>query len=62
MQLTEQLKEETLSILKSIVQIPSENPPGITKDIVEYLILNVFKEEEGYQNQIVTNNKDGVTA
>ena len=61
MQLTEQLKEETLSILKSIVQIPSENPPGITKDIVEYLILNVFKEEEGYQNQIVTNNKDGVT-
>lgn len=60
MQLTEQFKKDILSILKNIVQIPSENPPGITKDIVEFLISNVFKEEEGYQNQIVTNKKDGV--
>ena len=60
MQLTEQFKKDILSILKNIVQIPSENPPGITKDIVEFLISNVFKEEEGYQNQIVTKKKDGV--
>jgi succinyl-diaminopimelate desuccinylase len=60
MQLTEQLKEEILSILKNLVQIPTENPPGITKNIVEYLVLNVFKEEDSYQNQIVTQDKDGV--
>ena len=60
MDLEEDFKQEIVSILKKLVQIPSENPPGITKDIVKYLISNVFKEEEGFRNQIVVNKKNGV--
>ena len=56
----EDFKQEIVSILKKLVQIPSENPPGITKDIVKYLISNVFKEKEGFRNQVVTNKKNGV--
>ncbi|MHA1257039.1 MAG: M20 family metallopeptidase [Promethearchaeota archaeon] len=60
MDLKEDFKQEIVSILKKLVQIPSENPPGITKDIVKYLISNVFKEKEGFRNQVVTNKKNGV--
>ena len=60
MDLEEDFKQEIISILKKLVQIPSENPPGITKDIVKYLISNVFKEEEGFRNQVVIYNKNGV--
>jgi len=60
MDLEEDFKQEIVSILKKLVQIPSENPPGITKDVVKYLISNVFKEEEGFRNQVVINKKNGV--
>ncbi len=61
MDLREDFKQEIVSILKNLVQIPSENPPGITKNIVKYLISDVFKEEEGFRNQIVINKKNGIT-
>ena len=60
MDLEEDFKQEILSIVINLVQIPSENPPGITKDIVKYLISNVFKEKEGFRNQVVINKKSGV--
>ncbi|NHJ20688.1 MAG: M20 family peptidase [Candidatus Lokiarchaeota archaeon] len=47
-------------ILKNLVQIPTENPPGLTEEIIEYLILNVFKESEGFQNEIMKYLKKGV--
>jgi succinyl-diaminopimelate desuccinylase len=60
MDLEEDFKQEIVSILKKLVQLPSENPPGISKNIVKYLISNVFNEEEGFRNQIVVNKKNGV--
>ena len=60
MNLEEDFKQEIISILKKLVQIPTENPPGTTKDIVEYLISNVFKEVEGFRNHVVVNRKNGV--
>lgn len=43
MDLEEDFKQETLSILKNIVQIPSENQPGITIEIVDYNISILYK-------------------
>lgn len=60
MDIEEDLKQEVISILKKLVQFPSENPPGITKEIVEYLISEVFKEEDGFRNQVVISKKNGV--
>ena len=60
MDIEEDLKQEIISILKKLVQFPSENPPGITKEIVEYLISEVFKEEDGFRNQVVISKKNGV--
>ncbi len=52
--------EELLSILKSLVQFPTINPPGKTDDIVNFLISEVFKEEEGFHNEIFAFKKRGV--
>lgn len=54
------LESELRSILTNLVQIPSENPPGITKNVVDYLISEVFKEEEGYNNEIITHIKNNI--
>ncbi len=60
MDIEEDLKQEVISILKTLVQFRSNNPPGITKEIVEYLISEVFKEEEGFRNQVIISKKNGV--
>ena len=60
MKISKLLRDEIIFILKKLVQIPSENPPGITKEIVKFLIDDVFKEELGFQNQVIVNIKNGV--
>jgi len=53
--------KELTEVLRSLVQIPSENPPGITKDIVDYLVLEVFRKEYGFENRIITHKKNNLT-
>jgi len=60
MKISKLLRDELILILEKLVQIPSENPPGITKEIVDFLIADVFKEELGFQNQVIVNIKNGV--
>ena len=60
MKISKLLREELIFILKKLVQIPSENPPGETKEIVNFLIADVFKEELGFQNKVIVNIKNGV--
>jgi hypothetical protein len=45
MKISKLLRNEIIFILKKLVQLPTENPPGITEDVVNFLIFNVFKEE-----------------
>ncbi|MFX0074994.1 MAG: M20 family metallopeptidase [Candidatus Hermodarchaeota archaeon] len=47
-------------ILKNLVKIPTENPPGITDEIIDYLISDVFKEAEGFHNEIMNYSKKGI--
>ncbi|MFX1288648.1 MAG: M20 family metallopeptidase [Promethearchaeota archaeon] len=47
-------------ILRDLVQIPTENPPGKTDEIIDYLVSNVFREAEGFHNDIMGFNKKGV--
>jgi len=60
MKISKPLKDEIILILKKLVQLPTENPPGITESVVKFLTLNVFKEEHGFQNQVVISKKNGV--
>jgi len=60
MKISKALRDEIILILKNLVQLPTENPPGITERVVKFLILDVFKEEHGFQNQVVINKKNGV--
>jgi len=60
MKISKLIRDEIILILKKLVQIPSENPPGVTKEIVNFLIDDVFKEELGFQNQVIVNIKNGV--
>jgi succinyl-diaminopimelate desuccinylase len=50
-------QNDLITILKKLVQFPTENPPGRTKEIIDYLILEVFKESEGFINEIVPYHK-----
>ena len=47
-------------ILKNLVKIPTENPPGLTDEIIDYLISEVFKESAGFRNEIMSYNKKGI--
>lgn len=47
-------------ILKDLVQIPTENPPGRTDQIIDYLISDVFRESEGFHNEIMSYVKNSV--
>ncbi|MFW9951309.1 MAG: succinyl-diaminopimelate desuccinylase, partial [Candidatus Thorarchaeota archaeon] len=47
-------------ILKDLVQIPTENPPGRTDQIIDYLISDVFRESEGFHNEIMSYIKNSV--
>ncbi len=60
MKISKLLRDEITFILKKLVQIPSENPPGITKEIVNFLITEVFKKEQGFQNRVDVYIKNGV--
>jgi succinyl-diaminopimelate desuccinylase len=60
MSLSVSLKRNLIDILKKLVQIPTENPPGRTEEVVNFLINEVFKEEEGFHNEIITHMKNDV--
>lgn len=48
------------NLLQKLVQINSENPPGTTQDIANYLIKHVFTEEEGFKSKIIKHKKNDV--
>jgi succinyl-diaminopimelate desuccinylase len=50
--------KELTQILKNLVQIPTENPPGRTENIINYLVSEVLKESEGFHNEIISYKKD----
>ena len=60
MSISSSLRNELKKILIHLVQIPSENPPGKTEKIVNYLISKVFKEREGFHNEVITHVKNNV--
>lgn len=60
MSISNSLKNKLKNILIQLVQLPSENPPGKTESIVNYLTSKVFKEKEGFQNEVITNVKNDV--
>jgi succinyl-diaminopimelate desuccinylase len=60
MKLSNLLKDRLNFILKKLIQFPSVNPPGKTEEIVKFLVTDIFKEEEGFQNEIITYEKKGV--
>ena len=60
MKISKLLRDEIIFILKKLVQIPSENPPGTTKEIVNFLIAEVFKIDQGFYNQVIVSMKNGV--
>jgi len=47
-------------ILKNLVQIPTENPPGITDEVIDYLISDVFKKSDGFHNEIINYKKKDI--
>ena len=47
------------SLLKTLIQIPTENPPGFTKEIVDFLTSEVLTEDQGFENKVITHNKNG---
>jgi len=56
----EKFDEKLVTILKKLIQIPTENPPGRTDEIIEFLVTEVFKEEEDFRNEIITYKKKDV--
>jgi len=56
----ENFNEELVNILRKLVQIPTENPPGKTDEIIKFLVSQVFKEENGFQNEILSYKKKDV--
>ena len=53
-------EEEIINSLRRLVQIPSENPPGLTEDIVNFIISDILTEETGFRNEVITHVKNGV--
>ncbi len=60
MEISNAQKEKLIYILKKLIQIPTENPPGKTEEVVNFLINEVFREEEGFHNEVITHMKNGV--
>ena len=48
-----------IPILQNMIKIPTENPIGETKSLVDYL-FSLFPNEKGFRKKIITNQKDGV--
>ncbi|MHA1804539.1 MAG: M20 family metallopeptidase [Promethearchaeota archaeon] len=59
MKLNKWLERDLIAILRDLVKINTENPPGTTKEIITYLIENVFDEDLGFQNEIFSYKKGG---
>ncbi|MFX1234785.1 MAG: M20 family metallopeptidase [Promethearchaeota archaeon] len=55
------INKELTHILRRLVQIPTENPPGLTKEIVDYLVTDIFHEEDGFKNELVSYKKKNLT-
>ncbi len=60
MKLSNSLKEKLFYILKRLIQIPTENPPGKTKEIVNFLVDEVFLEDEGFHNEVISHIENGI--
>jgi len=54
------MKADLEQILKNLVQIPTENPPGKTDEIINYLITDIFKESDGFRNEVKNYTKKGI--
>jgi succinyl-diaminopimelate desuccinylase len=52
--------KELVEILRNLVKIPTENPPGKTNKIIEYLISDVFRESEGFRNEVLNYTKKDI--
>jgi succinyl-diaminopimelate desuccinylase len=53
-------EEEIIDALRKLVQIPSENPPGLTEDIVNFITSKILTEQNGFRNEVITHVKNGV--
>ncbi len=53
-------KTELIEILQNLIRFKTENPPGKTHEIIDFLISKVFKEKLGFENQIVEFKKKNV--
>ena len=51
---------DIIRILKRLVQFPTENPPGKTKEIINFLVSEVFKESDGFTNEIIPYKKKNI--
>ncbi|MHA1105541.1 MAG: M20 family metallopeptidase [Promethearchaeota archaeon] len=60
MNIPETPEEEIINSLRRLVQFPSENPPGLTEDIVNFIISDILTEETGFRNEVITHVKNGV--
>lgn len=60
MNIEKKIEEELIIILQHLIRYNTENPPGITKKIVNYLVDKVFKKELGFQNEIISYKKEDV--
>ena len=58
--LSNTLRNELKNILIHLIQTPTVNPPGKTEDVVDFLTSEVFKEKEGFYNEIVTHMKNNI--
>jgi len=47
-------------ILKNLVQIPTENPPGKTDEIIDYLTSEVLNKSDGFCNEVMSYKKKGI--
>jgi len=53
-------EEEIIDTLRKLVQIPSENPPGLTEDIVDFITSEILTEQKGFRNEVITHVKNGI--
>ena len=58
---TSSYQNKIISLLKNLIQIPTENPPGFTKEIIGFLTSEILTEEKGYENKIIAYEKNGNT-
>ena len=52
-------EEFLIPILQNMIKIPTENPIGETKSLVDYL-YTLFPDEKGFRKRIITHQKDEI--